>query len=313
MNVLVTGGAGFIGSHIAELCVAQGHDVTIVDNLRTGKLDNIPAQCRFIRSDLRYLEAVRQAWAEVRPDWVFHQAAQAALRPSVENPWEDLDINLLGSLNVIHASVQQGVKKVVYASSGGACYGPFAPVPTTEESPAQPNSPYGINKHTVEHYLDFYGRNFGLGWVALRYANVYGPRQDSEGEAGVVAIFSRSVLEGQRPTIFGDGAQTRDYVFVKDVARANLLAADSDYQGVLNVSTGVETSVREVLAAILEATGSQAEPVFGEERVGDIPRCALSSRLAAAEIGWRAEVRFGEGIAQTVAWTKDYYGLQRPK
>jgi UDP-glucose 4-epimerase len=309
MRVIVTGGAGFIGSHVAELCLSRGHEVTVIDNLRTGKVENVPEGARFVEGDIRNLETVKDLFGEVKPDWVFHQAAQAALRPSVIDPWEDMSINLLGSLNLIRTAVDQGVAKFVYASSGGASYGPFAPVPTSEDCPVQPNSPYGITKHSVEHYLDFYERNFGMPWVALRYANVYGPRQDSEGEAGVVAIFSRSVLAGQQPTIFGDGSQRRDYVYAKDVAMANLLAAESGYSGVLNVSTGIETSVLEVLAAIQEAAGTTIEPLFGEERVGDIPRCALSSDLAAEKIGWRATVPFKDGIATTVAWTKEHYGL----
>jgi len=309
MNVLVTGGAGFIGSHIAELCLSRGHTVTAIDNLATGKRENLPEGARFIEGDIRDLEVVRQAFADVRADYVFHQAAQAALRPSVLDPWYDMSVNLVGSLNVIRTAVDSQVAKLVYASSGGACYGPFAPLPTSEASEARPNSPYGVSKHSVEHYLDFYGRNFDLSWVALRYANVYGPRQDSEGEAGVVAIFSRSVLSGDRPTIFGDGSQTRDYVYAADVARANLLAAEGDYCGVLNVATGVETSVLEVLAAIQEAAGTTIEPIFGEERVGDIPRCVLTSDLAAEKIGWRATVPFKEGIGKTVAWTQAHYGL----
>jgi len=309
MNVLVTGGAGFIGSHVAELCLSRGQSVAVIDNLRTGKVDNIPEGARFIEGDIRDLDTVKRTFAEVAPDWVFHEAAQAALRPSVIDPWEDLSINLLGSLNLIRTAVDRGIGKFVYASSGGASYGPFAPVPTSEDFPVQPNSPYGITKHSVEHYLDFYQRNFGLSWVALRYANVYGPRQDSEGEAGVVAIFSRSVLSGTQPTVYGDGTQRRDYVFVKDVALANLLAAESDFSGIVNVSTGIETTVLEVLAAIQAAAGTTIEPLFGEERVGDIPRCALNSDLAADRIGWRATVPFREGIAQTVAWTKEHYGL----
>ncbi len=309
MNVLVTGGAGFIGSHVAELCLSRGHEVAVIDNLRTGKVGNVPDGARFIEGDIRDRGTVQRTYAEVKPDWVFHQAAQAALRPSVIDPWEDLSINLLGSLNLIYEAVAAGVSKFVYASSGGASYGPFAPVPTAEDFPVQPNSPYGISKHSVEHYLDFYGRNFELPWTGLRYANVYGPRQDSEGEAGVVAIFSRLVLAGQQPTIFGDGSQVRDYVFATDVAKANCLAAEGTFCGVLNVSTGIETSVLEVLAAIQAAAGTSIEPIFGEERVGDIPRCALNSDLAAEKVGWRATVPFREGIAQTVAWTKEHYGL----
>jgi len=309
MRVLVTGGAGFIGSHIAELCLERGHEVAVIDNLRTGKVANVPAGARFIEGDIRDRAAVQRAFAEAKPEWVFHQAAQAALRPSVVDPWEDLSINLVGSVNLIYEAVETGVQKFVYASSGGATCGPFAPVPTREEHPVQPNSPYGITKHSVEHYLDFYNRNFGLPTMAMRYANVYGPRQDSEGEAGVVAIFTRSVLSGEQPTIFGDGSQRRDYVYVKDVARANYLSAESAYSGILNVSTGVETSVLEVLAAIQAAAGTSIEPLYGEERVGDIARYALSSDLAAEKIGWRAAVPFREGIAETVAWTKEHYGL----
>ncbi|MGQ9731784.1 MAG: NAD-dependent epimerase/dehydratase family protein [Candidatus Zipacnadales bacterium] len=307
MNVLVTGGAGFIGSHVAELCLLQGHTVTALDNLTTGKRQNVPPGVTLIEGDIRELDTVKRVFAETRPDWVFHQAAQAALRPSVDDPWYDLSVNLLGSLNLIHTAVTQGVGKFVYASSGGACYGPFAPIPTSEEADVRPNSPYGITKHTVEHYLDFYQRNFGLSWVGLRYANVYGPRQDSEGEAGVVAIFSRCVLENRRPTIFGDGTQRRDYVYVTDVARANLLAAESDYNGVVNIATGIETSVLEVLAAIQEAAGTNIEPIFGEERVGDLPRCALTNDLARQKLGWEPTVKFRDGIIRTVEWTRQTY------
>ena len=309
MRAIVTGGAGFIGSHVAELCLSRGHEVAVIDNLRTGKVGNVPEGARFVEGDIRDLETIKRLFGEVRPDWVFHEAAQAALRPSVIDPWEDMSINLLGSLNLIHTAVDQSVGKFVYASSGGASYGPFAPVPTSEDFPVQPNSPYGITKHSVEHYLDFYQRNFGLPSVALRYANVYGPRQDSEGEAGVVAIFSRCVLGGQQPTIFGNGSQKRDYVFAKDVAMANLLSAESSHSGVLNVSTGIETSVLEVLAAIQAAAGTTIEPLFAEERIGDIPRCALNSDLAAQRIGWRPTVPFREGIAKTVTWTREHYGL----
>lgn len=304
MVAVVTGGAGFIGSHVADACLARGYDTLVVDNLATGKRENIPEGARFIELDIRDRDAVDRLIAEVKPGVIFHQAAQAALRSSVEDPWYDLSVNLIGSLNIIHAAKDNGVRKIVYASSGGACYGPFAPPYTTEDFPVQPNSPYGVTKHSVEHYLWYYERNFGLSYVALRYANIYGPRQDSLGEAGVVAIFSRAVLEGRRPEIFGDGTQTRDYVYVTDVARANLLAADSEASGEVNIATGIETSVSEILALIQAAAGTEIEPIYGEPRIGDLQRCVLDSRRAAEVLGWRPTVALADGIADTVAWVR---------
>ena len=301
MRTLVTGGAGFIGSHVAEMLVAEGHEVAVLDDLSTGKRENIPEGAEFLGGDIRRLGWTRRIMEAVKPEVVFHLAAQSALRPSVDDPWDDLDINVRGSLNVIEAARENGVGKIVYSSSGGASYGANAPRQTSEGADAQPNSPYGISKHTVEHYLSYYYRNFGLEYASLRYANVYGPRQDSEGEAGVVAIFARCVLEGRRPTIFGTGLQVRDYVYVTDVARANLLAAEGrGCGGAVNISTAQGATVSGILALIQNAAGTDIEPIYGDERVGDIPHCTLDNRWAKDSMGWQPTVSLEDGIALTV-------------
>jgi len=298
MKVLVTGGAGFIGSHIADGVLAAGHEVVILDNLSSGKRENVPAGAQFVEADIRSDEAadvIRHGGF----DAVIHQAAQIDVRKSVTDPRYDADVNLLGILNLLEASVAGGVKRFLFASSGGACYGEQDIFPAPETHPTRPVSPYGASKASSELYLGYYGFEKKLSWCALRYANVYGPRQDPHGEAGVVAIFSGKCLKGEPCTIFGDGKQTRDYVYVGDVARANVLALSSDYVGPLNIGTGIETDVVQLHAGIARATGAEQEPVFAPPRAGEQKRSCIDPRKASEVLGWRPQVSLEQGLAET--------------
>ncbi len=248
MKILITGGAGFIGSHITDAAIDAGMEVVIIDNLFTGKKENLNPCAKFYLADIRHKD-IADIFADEKPDVVCHHAAQVSVRNSVEDPCLDAEINVVGSINVIDNCKKFGVKKIVFASSGGAIYGEQEKFPAPEDHPARPDSPYGAAKLSVEHYLYIYKKVFGLKYIALRYSNVYGPRQDPHGEAGVVAIFTGKMLSGQTPFINGDGGQTRDYVYVKDVVQANMLAFQSDAEGPFNVGTGIETDVNRLYAA----------------------------------------------------------------
>ncbi len=304
MKVLVTGGAGFIGSHVSDRLIAGGHEVTVLDDLSSGRREQIPADARFVEADIRSEEAE----ALIRSggfDAVVHQAAQIDVRRSVAEPRYDAEVNLLGMLNLLEASAAAGVKRFLFASSGGACYGEQETFPASERHPIRPVSPYGASKAAGELYLGYYAAEKKLSYCALRYANVYGPRQDPLGEAGVVAIFAGRCLSGASCTIYGDGKQTRDYVFVEDVARANLLALQSDYVGALNIGTARETDVVRLHGLIAAATGSKQAPVFGEARPGEQRRSCIDPALAARVLGWRPEVSLEEGIDRTAAFFRD--------
>jgi len=298
MKVLITGGAGFIGSHIADGMLAAGHEVVVLDNLSSGKRENVPAGAAFVEADIRSEEASR-AVRDGGFDAVVHQAAQIDVRKSVADPRFDADVNLLGMLNLLEAASAGGVKRFLFASSGGACYGEQDVYPAPETHPTRPVSPYGASKAAGELYLGYYGFEKKLSWCALRYANVYGPRQDPHGEAGVVAIFTGRCLKDEACTIFGDGAQTRDYVYVGDVARANVLALASDYVGALNVGTGIETDVVRLHAGIARATGARTAPVFAQPRPGEQKRSCIDPRKAGEVLGWKPQVTLEEGLART--------------
>lgn len=301
MRVLITGGAGFIGSHIADGVLAAGHEAVVLDDLSSGKRENVPRGARLVVADIRSEEAAQIVVAGGF-DAVIHQAAQIDVRRSVAAPRHDADVNLLGLLNLLEAATAAGVKRFLFASSGGACYGEQEVYPAPESHPTRPVSPYGCSKAAGELYLGYYGAVKGLSWCALRYSNVYGPRQDPHGEAGVVAIFAGRLLAGQTCTIYGDGRQTRDYVYVGDVARANLLALESDYVGPLNVGTGIETDVVTLHRAIAGAVGAEREPVFAAPRPGEQRRSCIDPRRAGEVLGWTPEVSLEEGIARTVAF-----------
>jgi len=290
---IVTGGAGFIGSHVAEALLARGDEVHVLDNLASGRPENVPAGAELHEADIREPDAVFDA---VKPELVFHLAAQASVSVSVKEPEFDAQVNVLGTVAVLEAARRHGAQ-VVFSSTGGAIYGECE-MPANETWERRPLSPYGTSKLSGEEYLAAWNRLHGTRHVALRYGNVYGPRQDPHGEAGVVAIFLRAVSDGRRPTIFGDGSQERDYVYVGDVARATLAAAKLD-GGVINVATGVPTSVVQLVDAMRRATGREIDPEHGPERLGDLQRSVLDASLAERELGWRPEVSLEDGLRET--------------
>jgi UDP-glucose 4-epimerase len=313
---LVTGGAGFIGSHLCDRLLAEGGRVVAVDDLSHGRIANLVEargygpRFTFYTLDVRS-EGLRMVLQRHEPEVVMHLAAQMDVRRSVEDPAFDASVNVMGLLNVLLAASDTGVRKVVFASSGGTIYGePRAlPVKETARTRARPVSPYGITKKVAEDYLSFFRRERGLDYTALALANVYGPRQDPEGEAGVVAIFAGKMLAGQRPTIYGDGRQTRDYVFVDDTVHAFALAAGDAGSGrLLNVGTGVETSVNDVHRVIAEVTGYRGEPAYGPPRPGELQRSALDVSAAAEHLGWRPWTRIEDGLRETVAFVRDQLG-----
>jgi UDP-glucose 4-epimerase len=301
-RILVTGGAGFIGSHVVDRFLAAGWDVAVVDDLSSGKRENVPAAARFYPCDVRSAAAA-EAVAREKPQVICHHAAQIDVRRSMTDPRYDADVNLGGLLNLLEATVKVGgVERFLFASSGGATYGDTEVVPTPESHPQRPVSNYGASKAASEIYLGVYKAVHGLPFAALRYANVYGPRQDPHGEAGVVAIFGGRLLAGKPCTIYGDGGQTRDYVFVGDVARANLMAAERGLDGAVNVGTGVETDVVRLHALLAAAAGSQAKAEHAPGRLGEQRRSCLDPREAARLLGWKPEVDLAEGLRRTLEW-----------
>jgi len=299
MKILVTGGAGFIGSHIVDRLIQEGHDVVVVDNLSTGKKKNVNRAARFYKVDI-LSSKMEKIFKKEKPDLLSHHAAQMDVRRSVADPIYDAQVNILGFLNLLENAVRHGTKKVVFASSGGAVYGEQETFPAAEDHPVRPVSPYGISKLSGEHYLYYYQRVAGLNYVALRYANVYGPRQDPHGEAGVVAIFCQRLLRGDECTIYGDGLQTRDFVFVGDVVRANLAALDAQDSCALNIGTGLETNVVDLFGRIDGLVGSRGAVRHGAGKEGEVRRSALDAALAGRVLGWRPQVSLDEGLAATV-------------
>jgi UDP-glucose 4-epimerase len=301
MKVLVTGGAGFIGSHTVEALLHAGHEVCVVDDLSSGRREYLPAGVRLHVLDIASPELARVFDAE-RPDVVNHQAGQASVAVSVREPRKDAHVNVIGTLNLIEQAVRTGVRQFVFASTGGAIYGECERVPVTEDQPARPISPYGVHKLCAEHHLFAAHHLYGLSWTALRYANVYGPRQDPLGEAGVVAIFARAMLADEAPTIFGDGLHTRDYVYVGDVAFANVRALEAGSGGVFNIGTGNQTTTQGIFEALKRHTGYAAEPRYGPPRPGDVRRIALDVARAEQELGWKPRVPLDDGLRHTVEW-----------
>lgn len=301
MKILITGGAGFIGSHVAEALVAQGHDVHIVDNLSSGDADNLPQGASFHQIDIRDTALVKLFEQEQFPA-VIHHAAQLDVRRSVADPVYDADINVIGFLRLMEAGRKNGLKHIVFASTGGAIYGETDELPQSETNTLQPESPYGITKLATEKYLHFYNRVHGISSVILRYANVYGPRQGSYGEAGVIAIFIKKLLAGEAPIVFGDGEQTRDYIYVQDVVKANLGAIAASQGGVYNVGTGVETSVNALLGKLCTLLEVNLPAKHVEKRPGEVLRSALSFEHIHNELGWLPQVALDIGLKETVAW-----------
>ncbi len=300
MKVIVSGGAGFIGSHVCDAFLAAGHRVLALDDLSTGRKENLSREVSLVVQDIRSPEAAEFIRSE-RPDVLCHLAAQMDVRRSVVDPRFDADCNVLGFLNLLEAARTSGVRKVVFSSTGGAIYGEQDVFPAPESHPLRPVSPYGVSKAAGELYLGYYRSQYGLSSVALRYANVYGPRQNPHGEAGVVAIFAERLLRGQPCTIYGTGRQTRDFVFVQDVARANLLAVEREVEGPVNIGTGVETDITRLQALLAEAAGRKESPTYAEAKPGEQLRSSLDVRLAARVLGWSATVALPEGLSRTLA------------
>jgi UDP-glucose 4-epimerase len=300
VKVLITGGAGFIGSHVADALILAGHTVAIVDDLSTGNRAWLHPKAAFYELDIRS-EELGKVFAAERPDAVSHLAAQASVGRSVTDPAFDASVNIGGGLNLLDCCRRFDVRRMIYSSSGGAGYGDTDLIPTSEDHPTRPASPYGITKVAMEQYLEAWGAVWGMSGVSLRYANVYGPRQNPHGEAGVVAIFCSRLLAGQPLVINGDGHQTRDFVHVSDVAAANLLALErADVAGQVNIGTGVETSVNAICDGLSKAAGSRVETVHAPERPGEQRRSCLSPKLAERLLGWRPTVLLDNGLAQTL-------------
>jgi len=307
MKTVVTGGAGFIGSNLVDALVERGDTVAVIDNLSTGKRSNldraVQAGAALHLVDVRDVDKVTEIVSDVRPQVVFHLAAQIDVRSSVEYPAADATINVLGTITILEAARLAGVDRVVNTSTGGGLYGEADLLPTPENYEIKPLAPYGQSKYASEGYCSLYTRLHGLSTVSLRYGNVYGPRQDIHGEAGVVAIFCGHLIDGRRPTVFGDGRQTRDWVEVGDVVRANLLAAESALSGPINIGHGRETSVLDLLDALrdVSAVGHLPDPEFAPERPGEVRRSCLDVSRARRELGWEAEVQLRDGLRRILA------------
>lgn len=307
MKTLVSGGAGFIGSHLVDALVGAGTETVVVDDLSSGSEKNLNPEARFYRVSIAD-SALDGVLERERPDAIVHMAAQTVVTRSVADPVYDAGINILGSLNLLACAARRGVKRVVYASSC-ALYGKPQFLPIDESHRVSPISPYGISKHTVEHYLQLYRELYGIGYIALRYANVYGPRQNPSGEGGVVAIFSGKMLAGEQPVIYGSGDKCRDYIYVADVVGANVLALNSQKSGIFNIGTGVETTDGKVFDTVSGLCRYTGEPRYAPERPGEIRRIYLDSNRAANELGWFPLVRFEEGVRNTV----EYYRSELDK
>ena len=308
---LVTGGAGFIASHLVDRLLEDGHRVAVVDDLSTGFRENVNPRATFYHADIRS-DDLSTIFAKEAPDFVNHHAAQMDVRRSVKEPMFDADVNILGSLNLIENSLRHNVKKIVYISTGGAVYGEPDYLPVDEGHPIRPLCQYGISKHTVEHYLYFYGQTYGLRYTVLRYPNVYGPRQNPFGEAGVNAIFIGKMLRGEVPTIFGDGEQLRDYVYVSDIVRANIAAFERGDGQVYNIGSAIGTSVNQIYAKLQHIIGFSRPPIYAEPRTGEIQKISLESSKAWKELGWKASVAMDEGLTRTVEWFKERISDLRP-
>jgi UDP-glucose 4-epimerase len=305
MRSLVTGGAGFIGSNLVDALLDRGDEVTVIDDLSTGKRENLEQAiangAQLLEIDIRDAEAIADAVATAKPDVIYHLAAQIDVRRSVADPALDARINVEGTVNVLKAALAADVRRVVNTSTGGAIYGEGKILPAPEDHPVAPEAPYGQSKFCAEGYCDLFKRLHGLSTVSLRYGNVYGPRQDPLGEAGVIAIFCGKLIDGGTPTVFGDGLQTRDYVYVGDVLDANLAAAGSHADGSFNIGTGIETNVIQIVEALARHSENGFTAEHAPERPGEVRHIALDYSRAEGELGWQARVGLGEGLERTLA------------
>jgi len=306
VKILVTGGAGFIGSHLVDRLILEGHEVVVVDNLSTGRRKNLNRAARFYKMDIQS-RGLERVFRNERPSLVMHLAAQIDVRRSVADPIFDAQVNILGTVNLLDQAAKHGARKVIFASSGGAIYGEQQMFPAQESHPTSPLSPYGISKLAGEHYLYFYHCVTGIQYVSLRYSNVYGPRQDPAGEAGVVAIFTRKLLDGEQAIINGNGRQTRDFVFVEDVVEGNLAAMGKDVQGIFNLGTGIETSVNDLFRILVDLTASGCKEIHGPAKKGEQARSVIDATRLKQEVGWETKVSIREGLGRTV----DYFRKEK--
>ncbi|MCK4404512.1 MAG: NAD-dependent epimerase/dehydratase family protein [candidate division Zixibacteria bacterium] len=303
MKILITGGAGFIGSNVADRFIQEGHKVTIIDNLSTGVESNVNQKAKFYKADIRSA-VIDKIFERTKPDVLCHHAAQIDVRKSVADPIFDAEINIVGSLNLFDACVKHRVKKVIFASTGGAIYGEQDYFPADENHPANPLSPYGVAKLTIEKYLLFYRETYGIDFVSLRYANVYGPRQNPFGEAGVVAIFTERILTDKETVINGDGTQTRDFVFVGDVVESNLLALKYLKSDIFNIGTGIETDINCIFRLLKKTTGSKQKEMHDPPKPGEQQRSVLDCSKAKRLLRWKPRYSLKKGIAKTVEYFK---------
>ncbi len=302
MRILVTGGAGFIGSHVVDALIERGHEVAVVDDLSTGKREHLNPRAKFYHLDIRDAQRLEEVFAAERPEIVSHQAARANVRESMAKPVLYAEVNVVGSLNLLELSRKYGVERFIYASTGGAVYGEPEYLPADEAHPINPLDPYGASKHFVEHYLYLYGVNYGLNYTALRYPNVYGPRQDPHGEAGVVAIFTGQMLQGGEPVINGSGEQERDFVYVGDIAEANVKAIGESDSQIYNIGWGVGTSINEIFTKLKEIAGYEKEAVHGPPKLGEVFKIYLDASKAEKELGWAPRIGLDEGMRMTVEY-----------
>jgi len=312
VRILVTGGAGFIGSNVVDRFIELGHEVAVFDDLSTGFREFVNPRAEFHLGDLADASAIDRCVRTFEPEIVTHLAAQMDVRKSVTDPLFDARVNVLGSIGLLQACTKHGVRKVVYASTGGALYGEGRQLPATEDHPVNPESPYGASKHTVEHYLYLWKLLHGLDYTVLRYPNVYGPRQNPHGEAGVNAIFIGLMLEGKRPRIFGDGNAVRDYLYVSDVVDANVTALERGSGEMLNLGTGVGTSVNDIVRELQVILEFREDAIFEPARAGEIQRIYLDASRARQVLDWSPQVSFGDGLRRTVEWTRTHRLATKP-
>jgi UDP-glucose 4-epimerase len=320
-KILVTGGAGFIGSHLVDKLIEKGYQVVVIDNLSTGKKENLNPKAKFYQADICDPK-ISEIFQKEKPEIVFHFAAQIDVRKSVENPIDDANINILGSLNLIQNFIRTSISwsnsnnsniqaspTFIFASSGGAIYGEADIIPTPETHPENPESPYGIAKLTIEKYLHFYKKTYGLNYISLRFSNIYGPRQNSKGEAGIVAIFTDKILDNKSPTIFGTGDQTRDFLFVKDAVTAAILALNAelpqDVSPIFNVGTGVETSINQIFKLLTKEIKKDIKPKYAPAKKGDLMRSCLDISKIKKVFSWQPKYKLKEGLRETINWLKN--------
>lgn len=306
---IVSGGAGFIGSHLADRLIAEGYRVVVIDNLSAGSKNNLNPKAKFYKLDIQSPQ-IQSVFQREKPSALFHYAAQIDVRKSVQDPLQDARVNILGSLNLLESCRKYGVEKAIFASTGGAIYGDADVMPTPESYPAKPVSPYGIAKLSVEHYLHYYQVVHGLEYVALRFGNVYGPRQNSKGEAGVVAIFTDALLLKRQPVIYGSGRQTRDFIFVADVVEANILALRKKKTGIFNIGTGKETSVNRIFQILKQHARSLTKKVHVPAKKGELARSSLDCSKARKELEWSHQYDLRQGLQKTADWFQNY-GVKR--